>query len=96
MYGGWTFVLRGTAHSTPELACLVLYLKIINIFLKMLYASYSKLSKELKSSIQNLDRPNGSWVIDKNNILTVLIHNLKATWPTKITMPFLSFLDNLL
>ena len=30
------------------------------------------------------------------NILTVLIHKLKAAWPTKISMPFLSFLDNLL
>ena len=31
-----------------------------------------------------------------NNILTVLIHNLKIAWPTKMSMPFLSSLDNLL
>ena len=43
-----------------------------------------------------LGRPSGSWVIDPNNILTVLIHNLKTAWPTKISMPFLSFLGNLL
>ena len=29
----------------------------------------------------------------KNNILTVLIYNLKTAWPTKISMPFLSFLN---
>ena len=40
--------------------------------------------------------PDGSWVIDPNNILNVLIHNLKTAWPTKISMPFLSSLENLL
>ena len=35
------------------------------------------MSKQLKNSIQNLGRPSGSWVIDPNNILTVLIHNFK-------------------
>ena len=29
-------------------------------------------------------------------MLTVLIHNLKIAWRTQISMPFLSFLDNLL
>ena len=52
---------------------------------------YSELSKELKNGIA---RSSGSWVIDQ--ILTVLIHNLKAVWPTKISMPLLSSLDNLL
>ena len=28
--------------------------------------------------------------------LTVLIHNLKTAWPTKIAMPFLCSLDSLL
>ena len=41
--------LRGTAPPTSKLAYLVLYLKIINIFLED--ASYSKLSTELKYSI---------------------------------------------
>ena len=41
-------------------------------------------------------RPGGSWVIDPHNILNVLIHNLKTAWSTKISMPFLSSLDNLL
>ena len=62
----------------------------------MIYASYSKLSKELKNSIKILSRQSGSWVIDQNNILTVLIHGLKMTWSAKISMPFLSSLDNLL
>ena len=40
--------------------------------------------------------PRGSWVIGQNIILTVLIHNLKTARPTKIPMPFLNSLDNLL
>ena len=32
----------------------------------------------------------------QSNILTVLIHNLKTIWPTKISIPFLSSFDNLL
>ena len=35
-------------------------------------------------------------VIDPNIILTVLIYNLKTAWPTKISMPVLSFSDSLL
>ena len=82
--------LKGVLHSNQKLTCFVLYLKIINTFSKMMYASYSKLSMKLKNSIKNLGRPSGSWVIDHNNILTVLIHKLKNTWPTKMSMPFLS------
>ena len=29
-------------------------------------------------ALQNLSRPSGSWVIDQNIILTILIHNLKT------------------
>ena len=29
-------------------------------------------------------------VIDQNNILTVMIRNMKTAWPTNISMPFLS------
>ena len=45
----------------------VLYLKIINTFLKMAYASYSKLFKELKNDIESL----GSRVVFKLWIKTV-------------------------
>ena len=65
----------------------------------IIYASYSKLSKKHKNAnkiANNLNRSNGSLVIDQNILLTVLIHNLQTGWPTKISMPFLSFLDNLL
>ena len=68
----------------------------------MIYASYSKLSTELKDGINIFKcRPSSSWVIgqaviDQDIILTVLIHNFKTTWPTKLSMPFLSSLDNLL
>ena len=60
-----------------KLAWFVLYLKIINIFLGKLYISYSKLAKEVKNNIK-ICKPSGSWVTDPNNILTVLIHNLKS------------------
>ena len=43
--------LRGACFPNQKLACFVLYLKIINTFLKR-NASYSKLSKELKNSIK--------------------------------------------
>ena len=42
----------------------------------------------------NLNRLRDSSVIDQNIDLTVLIHNLKTAWPTQISMPFLSSLDN--
>ena len=46
------FSLRGCTPN-QKLACFVLYLKIINTFLKkIMYASYSKLSKELKNGIR--------------------------------------------
>ena len=45
--------LRGYCTSYQKFACFVLYLKIINIFLKM-YASYKKLFKELKNGIEIL------------------------------------------
>ena len=62
----------------------MVYLKIIIIF-------FSKISSKFK----NLSMPSGSWIIDQNNILTVLIYNLKTARPTNIALPFLSFLDNL-
>ena len=43
-------MFTGTAPLYQKLACFVLYLKIINTFLKkMIYASQSKLSKELNN-----------------------------------------------
>ena len=63
-----------------------------------MYASYSKLSKELKISIKiKVGQAVLVLLIQKeNNILTVLICNLKTAWPTKISMPFLSSLNNFL
>ena len=53
----WTSMfrgLRGYCTSNQKLECFVLYLKIINTFWKMIYASYSKFSKELKTGIKIL------------------------------------------
>ena len=62
----------------------------------MTHASYSKLSKELKNSIKIKVSQAVLELLIQNNILTVLIYNLKTSWPTKIAMPFLSFLNNFL
>ena len=49
---------------------------------------------ELKTSIKIKV---GQAVLElSNNVLTVLIYNLKTAGPTKISMPFLSSLNNLL
>ena len=47
-------MLRGYCTHNKKLACFVLYLKVINTFVKITYASYSKLSKELKNGIEIL------------------------------------------
>ena len=52
------FSLKGVLHPNQKLVCFVLYLKIINTFLKNnIHASYSKLSKELKNGIEILVGP---------------------------------------
>ena len=56
-------------------------------------------NKELKNNIQIYfaqQLPTILELLSQNNILTILIHNLKTVWPTKIPMPFLSSLDKLL
>ena len=45
-------MLRGYYYPNQKVACFVLCLKIINTFLKIDICIYSKLSKELKNSIQ--------------------------------------------
>ena len=47
------YIYGGTAPSTPKLACFVLYLKIINVFLKNNTCIFnSKLPKELQYNIK--------------------------------------------
>ena len=41
-----------TPNPIQKLACFVFYLKIINTFWKMVYASYSKLSQEPQNGIE--------------------------------------------
>ena len=59
-----------------------------------MYESYSKLSKELKNSIKIKLGKAVFELLIHNSILTVLICNLKTDWPTKISMAFLSSLNN--
>ena len=87
-------VLHLLPQKAPKLACFVLYLKIIYIFLKkIIYASYSKLSKKLKNSTK---------IKVGQAILELLIQeqhfdcfdlSFKNAWPNKISMPFLSSLN---
>ena len=45
--------LEGNCTPNQKLTCFLLYLKIINTFLKkIIYASYSKFSKKLRNSIE--------------------------------------------
>ena len=60
----------------------------------MIYASYSKLSKELKNNIRIKVGQVVLELLIQNNILTVLIYNLKTAWATEISETFLSFLNN--
>ena len=46
--------LRGYYTSNLKLACFVCCLKIINILRKLIYASLSKMSEELKDGIEIL------------------------------------------
>ena len=57
---------------------------------KIIYASYSKLSKELKNSIKiKVGQAIFELLIQKQHI-----YNLKTACPIKISMPFLSSLNN--
>ena len=53
-----------------------------------MYASYSKLSKELKNIIKIEEGQVLLELLIQTNILTVLIYNLKTAWSTNISMPF--------
>ena len=72
----------------PKLACFVLYVKMINIFLKnnmhltVNFPRNSKIASELRQAKQFLSY----W--SQTNILTVLVNKLKTAWPTKISMYF--------
>ena len=46
--------LKGVLHPNQKIAYFVHYLKIANFFCKIIYASYSKSSKELKNGIESL------------------------------------------
>ena len=54
------------------------------------------LSKELRNSTKIKVGQAVLELLVQNNISAVLIYNLKTTWPTNISMPFMSSLNNLL
>ena len=87
------FPRHTTGSPNQKFAYFVLYLKTI---LKILYASNSKLSKELKNGIK---------IQVSQAVFELLIKTLfwlfwsityKTAWPIRISMPFLNSLDNLL
>ena len=94
------FSLRGYCTSYPKkvqnqhIFCSIS--KLATSIWKITYASYSKLSKELKNYTEIKVGQAVLELWSKTNILAVLIYNLKTAWPTKISMPFLSSLNNFL
>ena len=54
------------------------------------------MSEKLEKWQWNLSRSNGSWVINQSNILPDFINNTRTVWCIEMSMPFLSFSDNLL
>ena len=80
--------LWGVLHLLPQKAP-----KILTSVWKIIYASYSKVSKELRNSIKIKVGQRFLSYWSKHNILTVLICNLKTAGPTKISVPFLSSLN---
>ena len=87
--------LRGTAPLTKNQHVLCSISKLSTPFLKMMYAPYTKLSKKLKNGIEI---EVGEAVLELIKTLFGLFWSItlkKNAWPPKISMPFLSSLDNL-
>ena len=76
---------------------IVHYLKIINIFLKIICLFWCKLSEKLKNNIKiSVVQAVLELLINTYRILFWSITQDRTTWPTEILMSFLSFSDNLL
>ena len=74
----------------------MLYLKIINNFLKNNYASYKKLFQELNTGIE-ISVGQAVFTLKIKTVKSWFwINNSRSAWPTLILMLFLSSLDNLL
>ena len=63
---------------------------------KIIYTSYSKLSKELTNGIESLVGQVVFKLWTKTVKNCVLINNSRTAWPAEILMLFLGSLDNLL
>ena len=88
-------VLQLLPPNEHVLSCL----KIINISLTKIYAYFSNhgsFPRNSEKSIKKLGRPSVSWVLDPKQLFWLFrtITLLAITWPTKMSMPNLSSLDN--
>ena len=83
-------LIRGYCTPKQKLSCFVFYLKIINTFMKNIICILQYIVQGTQKWHWNLRKPSSSWVIDQNIILTILIHDLKTAWSTKILMPVFS------
>ena len=92
--------IKGGLPLTKNFLVLCSYLSLFKNYQHLYWKiSYGKFCNELKNSITIWVGQvvlACSWVIDQNNILTVLTHNLKTSWLIKISMYFLSSLDDFL
>ena len=88
--------LRGNCTSNQNWACFVCYLNITTTVLKNNISILKQIVWETPKWHYNFSRSSSSWVIYQNRQNISLMHNSRTAWPTKILMPFLSFLDNLL
>ena len=67
--------------------------KLSTPFLKNVWNSRLSRNSKISLKFRYAKRFLSYW---SKQYLTVLIHNLETAWPTKISMPFFSSLDNLL
>ena len=63
-------------------ACSRHYLKFINLFWKIILASWTS-TKYLKNSKTTSGKPNGYWVIDHIAQNIILLNDSRTTWPSK-------------
>ena len=79
-YQSQTDALRRNCASSQNWACFV------HSVLKNNICILKWILWEIQKWHLNVSRPSDSWGTDQNNILPVLINNLRTTWPTEIVI----------